>query len=213
MSSYNTTVNNNNNNNNKYNQDITIIPIDNTTMITTAPTRDPERKREDTLCRFIREYIYKVAQVIVAARRVSPTAPINGIGNTLSESWNDLNAPYSQWFRIEMSDSQQIQKYIEEECIINWDAKHSDFTLTIDISLSAEPLPQHVLLERWKIKFKREHFINHNHNSSLNDPSLIYKRMTIQIRSILSYLRYFNIFYLFLLHFIAIKKLFTLHCF
>ena len=89
-----------------------------------------------------------------------------------------------------MNDSQQIQKYIEDECIGNWDAKHNDFTLTIDISLSAEPLPQHVLLERWKIKFKREHNNNyHGSSSSINDPSLIYKRMTIQIRSILSYLR------------------------
>eukprot|EP00484_Ammonia_sp_Unknown_P005020 CAMPEP_0197073694 /NCGR_PEP_ID=MMETSP1384-20130603/210737_1 /TAXON_ID=29189 /ORGANISM="Ammonia sp." /LENGTH=690 /DNA_ID=CAMNT_0042512533 /DNA_START=18 /DNA_END=2091 /DNA_ORIENTATION=- len=157
-------------------------------MITTAPTRDPQRKRDETLSRFIREYIYKVAQVIVAARRVSPRSP-NNTNHSLSESWNDLNAPYSQWFRVETNDSQQVQQYIEEECIANWDAKHSDFTLTIDISLSAEPLSEHVLLERWRIKFKRQHANLAGNSGEKNDASLMYKRMSIQIRSILSYLR------------------------
>ena len=168
--------------------DITIIPLNRNTMITTAPSIDPEKRREDTLCKFIREYIFKVSQVIIAARRVTPNSTRSSLKSNnkqLSESWNDLNAPYSQWFRIEMTDSMQIQQYIENECMAAWNPRQSDFTLTIDISLSAEPLSEHCLLERWKIKFKKERI----DNKMSSDPSLIYKRMTIQIRSMLSYLR------------------------
>eukprot|EP01083_Nonionella_stella_P030813 84410_1 len=171
---------------------ITVIPIDKSTMITTSPSREVLQRREETLCKFIREYIDKVAQVVVAARRVSnhhhnDFFPNKKHNESLSESWNDLHAPYSQWFRIEMTDSHRVQKYVEEECIGNWDPRHSNFELTIDISLSAEPLSEHVLLERWKIKFKKHQFAsNKNHELS---PSLLYKQMTIQIRSILSYLR------------------------
>lgn len=173
------------------NNNITFIPIDSTTMITTSPAVDRDKRREESLCKFIREYMLKVAQIVVAARSVSQSSSRRH--DSLSSSWNNLEAPCSQWFRLEMADSVPIQKYVEEQCIGHWDARHSDFTLTIDISLSAEPLAEHVLLERWKMKFKsdrdRQHHGNGLAHSECNDPSLIYKRMTMQIRSILSYLR------------------------
>eukprot|EP01084_Bolivina_argentea_P099722 179225_1 len=178
-----TTHNNNNN--------LLIIPIDKTTMITTTTTitrsLDDTKRREDTLCKFIREYIYKISQIIISARRVyNRDYHIETEWNDINDLYtnNNLNNKYSSWFRIEMSDSLSIREYISTECICGWDPKYNNFELTIDISLSAEPLNSHVLLERWKIKFK------HLKESKIELlPSLIYKRMTIQIRSIISYLR------------------------
>mmetsp|Transcript_12678 Transcript_12678/g.19205 ORF Transcript_12678/g.19205 Transcript_12678/m.19205 type:complete len:670 (+) Transcript_12678:32-2041(+) len=190
--------------------DLTIIPIDNTTMLTTTPARDPEKKRDATLSRFIREYICKVAECIASARRVCPRSSHNAMHTGLSESWSDLHTTtissqqaqaqsqppqpsQPQWFRIEvgklMGDAQPLRRYIETECMANWDAAYRDFTLTMDISLSAESLSTHVLLERWRIKFKREAAHCVGDTAEMNDPALIYKRMSIQMRSIVSYLR------------------------
>ena len=171
---------------------ITFIPIDSTTMITTSPAVDRDKRREESLCKFIREYMLKVAQIVVAARSVSSSSGHrrhgDGHDDSLSSSWNNLEAPSSQWFRVETPDSVLIRQYVEEQCLGHWDCRHSDFTLSIDISLSAAPLAEHVLLERWTVKFKRDRHGNGS-LSECNDPSLIYKRMTMQIRSILSYLR------------------------
>lgn len=147
-------------------------------MITTTTTK--VITREETISKFIREYIYKICQIIIQSRRVAPKHSIE-----LTSSWNDLKGDYSKWFSIEMIDNIQVHTYIEDNCIANWDPIISDFSLTIDISLSAESLKNHVLLERWKINFRK----NRNRNTSNNNPSMIYKRMSIQIRSLFCYLR------------------------
>ena len=190
----------------------TAFDISPTTRITTRTAKIGRPSKAETLSKFIKEYIYKVSQVVVESRTIPQQQQSI---SKLDESWNDVtkqqstnpnnlnnnnntsnatksnnNSLSSQWFRVDMIDSEWLQKHMCDDCNIdNWDPQTSSFSLTIDISLSAEKLDHHVLLERWKLNFKNDLTAMDTFKNEFKDPSLIYKRMTIQLRSILCYLR------------------------
>lgn len=120
----------------------------------------------DKEARMLHEAIHKLAQSIVQGRVHHPEGNIAEIQpNT--------------WFNVEMQEIYQVKSTVQDT--INWYGIPMDpIDVKVDIHLTAARLHDHILLERWNIKFQPS--LSETEKSEKTDIGLLYSKFSVLAR-------------------------------